>query len=206
MTRRLLTAAGRAGLAHRLADGSRTLYHRRATALTAWIAAGRRDDLTGWRAALGPLLRIALLTGAAALAYRALRAVPWLAWIATATWLTAAWRASTPTQTPHEQPADEPVEAPAAPSRDAVIALLRAVLRGRPAVHLSEVLAHLHQRGQGEGWTVADLRARLESLGIPVVPKVKVGGIPTRGVRATDLDALSPPRETAPSPTRVDAA
>jgi hypothetical protein len=67
-------------------------------------------------------------------------------------------------------------------------------------VHLRTVLAHLQEHGQWEGRTVAELRVHLEALGIPVQPKVKVGGVPTRGVLRSDLDALSPLAETSPSP------
>ncbi|MHA4776053.1 hypothetical protein L1085_016275 [Streptomyces sp. MSC1_001] len=205
MNRHLLAAvdtAARHGLAQRLADGSRSVYRRRADALTAWVAAGRRDDLTGWRAALGPLVRLALLLAAAGLAYRAARAAPWLMWFLAGGWALAAWRAGACEQPPVEEPDTTPEEDPAG----AAVALLREVLGDRPAVHLSEVLAHLQKHGQGEGWKVADLRVRLEALGIPVAPRVKVAKVPTRGVRAADLDAHFPARETSPSPTQVDAA
>lgn len=205
MKRRLTAAvdvAARHGITQRLAEGSRTVYRRRTDALTAWVAASRRDDLTGLRAALGPLLRTALLIAAAAGAYRVVRTVPWLMWVLTAGWALAAWRASAPAKELAEAPDGPPAKADAEP----VVALLREVLGDRPAVHLSTVLAHLQEHGQGEGWKVADLRVRLEALGIPVHPKVKVGRIPTRGVRAADLDRHFPTRETSPSPTQVDAA
>ncbi|MBP2583377.1 hypothetical protein J3A78_003855 [Streptomyces sp. PvR006] len=205
MNRRLSHAvdvAARHGIAQRLADGSRALYDRLTAALTAWAAAGRRDDLTGWRAALGPILRLVLLGGLAYGAYRAARAAPWLMWLAAAAWTLAAWRAGGHEETPAEEPETTPEEHPA----EAAVALLREVLGDRPAVHLSEVLAHLQKQGQGEDWKVADLRLRLEALGIPVDPKVKLRGVPTRGVRAADLDHHFPTRETSPSPTQVDAA
>ncbi|MDV5145916.1 hypothetical protein R1T08_17290 [Streptomyces sp. SBC-4] len=205
MNRRLLAAvdvAARHGVAQRLADGSRALYRRRADALTAWVAAGRRDDLTGWRAALGPLVRLALVGALAFVAYRIVRAVPWLMWLAAGGWALAAWRAGGRLQPTVEELQDAPEEDPAG----AAVTLLRKVLADRPAVHLSEVLAHLQQHGQGKGWKVADLRVRLEALGIPVDPRVKVGRVPTRGVRAADLDRHFPTETTPPSPTQVDAA
>ncbi|XUM01242.1 hypothetical protein ACQ86F_31680 [Streptomyces venezuelae ATCC 10712] len=204
MNRRLGAAADVA--AQRIAAGSRTLYGRLAAGLTAWVAAGRRDDLTGYRAALGPLLRLALLCTLAYGAYRAARAASWVMWLAAGAWALAAWRAATPVEEPVEDLAEPPEEASPEAPVEAAVALLREVLRDRPAVHLSEVLAHLQEHGQGEGWKVADLRLRLEALGIPVHPKVKLRGVPTRGVRAADLDRHFPTRETSPSPTQVDAA
>ncbi|MEU6168075.1 hypothetical protein [Streptomyces tanashiensis] len=209
MNRRLAAAvdvATRSGMAVRLATGSRTLYDRITEGLTAWVAAGRRDDLTGYRAALGPLLRLALLGALAYGAYRTARAAPWLMWFAAGAWALAAWRAAAPAEESVEGPADTPDEASAEAPVEAAVALLREVLGDRPAVHLSEVLAHLQKHGQGEGWKVADLRVRLEALGIPVDPRVKVGKVPTRGVRGADLNARFPTEETCPSPTQVDAA
>ncbi|MFF8408994.1 hypothetical protein [Streptomyces omiyaensis] len=204
----------------RLAAGSAIVARQRSEALATWVAAGRRDDLSGWAAALGPAVRLVALAAVAygalalaAVAYGALalaRAAPWLMWIFTALWMRAAWRATAPVEDTdeedEEEPLDEDEQPPAEDPAEPVVALLREVLAGRPAVHLSTVLAHLQEQGQGEGWKVADLRTRLESLGIPVHPKVKVGGVPTRGVRAADLDAHFPTRETQPSPVRVDAA
>ncbi|MGW4850166.1 hypothetical protein ACWEPZ_02895 [Streptomyces sp. NPDC004288] len=209
MSRRLAAAvdvAARRGAAQRIAAGSRTLYDRLTAGLTAWVAAGRRDDLTGYRAALGPLLRLALLWTLAYVAYRAVRAAPWVMWLAAGAWALAAWRAEPSAEEPVDDPAEPPDETSPEVPAEAAVALLRKVLRDRPAVHLSEVLAHLQEHGQGEGWKVADLRARLEALGIPVAPRVKVGRIPTRGVRAADLDRHFPIEETAPSPMQVDAA
>ncbi|MFJ3097368.1 hypothetical protein [Streptomyces hydrogenans] len=194
------------GISKRLAAGASAVYRCRADALTAWVAAGRRDDLTGARAALGPLVRIAVLALLALGGYRAVRAAPWLLWPTALIWAVAAWRAGRPTEGSEDAPDEEADEPAAAPSAEAAVALLREVLGDRPGVHLSEVLAHLQKHGQGEGWKVADLRLRLEALGIPVEPKLKLSGVPTRGVRAADLDRLFPAEETASSPARVDAA
>lgn len=198
MKRRAAVAwAARTGAAQRLADGSRVIYRRRAKALAAWVAAGRRADLPGWRGALGPLLRLASLALTAYILYAIIRAVPWLMWLLTALFLRAAWRAG---RTPAEATEEDPDQAKTTPDVEAVRALLLDCLGDRPAVHLSTVLAHLQQRGLGEGWTVSDLKARLEVLGIPVRPKVKVGGSPTRGVHRDDLQAPSPVTGQEPSP------
>ncbi|MFF9199975.1 hypothetical protein ACF09L_32690 [Streptomyces sp. NPDC014779] len=195
--------AARHRIVQRLATGAHIVYRRRADALTAWVAAGRRDDLTGWRAALGPAVRLLLLAAVAAGAYRAVRAAHWLMWVPAAGCAVAAWRA---TRTPEEDAPEEPEQAPTGPDVTAVLALLSEVLDGRDRVHLSTVLAHLQEQGHGEGWKVADLRARLEALGVPVALKVKVAGVPTRGIVRADLDARFPGWETVPSPARVDAA
>lgn len=93
---------------------------------------------------------------------------------------------------------------PAAPvpggEREAVRRLLLDLLGDAPGVHLKTVLAHLQAHGQWEGKTVADLRVHLQALGIPVRPKVKVGGTPTRGVLRVDLDALPPLPDRSGSP------
>ncbi|MGW4042975.1 hypothetical protein [Streptomyces sp. NPDC004721] len=97
-------------------------------------------------------------------------------------------------------PASAPDEAPLSGGREPIVSLLRTLIGDAHGVHVRTVLAHLQEHGQWGDRTVADLRVHLEALGIPVQPKVKVGGVPTRGVLRADLDALSPPEETAPSP------
>ena len=190
----------------RLAAGSAIVARRRSEALAAWVAAGRREDLSGWAAALGPAVRLMALAAVAYGVLALVRAMPWLMWLLTALWMRAAWRATAPVEDTDEEPLDEEEQPPAEDPAEAAVALLREVLGDRPGVHLSEVLAHLQKHGQGEGWKVADLRLRLEALGIPVEPKLKLSGVPTRGVRAADLDRLFPTEETSPSPARVDAA
>ncbi|MFF0512444.1 hypothetical protein [Streptomyces sp. NPDC004250] len=190
MKRRLALWAARTATADRLARGSAVVWRRRADALTGWVRAGRRGDLTGWRAALGPIFRLLALGAVAVVVWAAVRALPWLMWLLTGWWLRAAWKAgrSAPA-VPEEEPAD--------PDVDAVRALLLEAMGEGDAVHLRTVLSHLQQRGHGEGWTVGDLRARLEALHIPVHAKVKAPGSksPTRGVRRADL---------APSPTAAE--
>ncbi|GAB2731713.1 hypothetical protein [Streptomyces bullii] len=193
MKRRLALWAARTTVADRLAGGSAIVWRRRADALAAWVKAGRRDDLDGWRAALGPILRLALLGALGYAVWAILRALPWLMWLLTGWWLRAAWKAGK--TTPHPSAEEACAELDVA----AVRALLLEVMGDADAVHLRTVLTHLQEQGHGEGWSVADLRARLEALRIPVHPKVKAPGSksPTRGVRRVDL---------APSPTVADGA
>ncbi|MFJ8146030.1 hypothetical protein ACIQ6R_13250 [Streptomyces sp. NPDC096048] len=182
--------------ADRIATGSRTLARRLAARVAAWCARGRRHDLTGWRAALGIVARCALLLVGAYLLARIVRALPALMWLLTTGWTIAAWRAGRPAT---EAPAEAPGEGAPPPDREAVHALLLEAMGDADAVHLRTVLAHLQQKGHGEGWTVGDLRARLEALHIPVHAKVKAPGSksPTRGVRRADL---------APSPAAAEEA
>jgi hypothetical protein len=99
-------------------------------------------------------------------------------------------------------PAPKPPAVPApGGEREAVRRLLLNVIGDAHGVHLKTVLAHLQEHGQWEGRKVADLRVHLEALGIPVDPKLKVAGVPTRGVLRTALEALPPLEETSPSPT-----
>jgi hypothetical protein len=176
------------------------VWRRRTEALVGWVRAGRRDDLHGWRAALGPLLRLVVLGALAYALYALLRALPWLLWLLTAWWLRAAWKAAA------QAPTEAPAEAAPVPDREAVVALLLEAMGDAPAVHLRTVLAHLQQKGHWEGRSVSDLRANLERLGIPVHPKVKApGGGPTRGVRRVDL-APSPVVGQEPSTEASTAA
>lgn len=103
-------------------------------------------------------------------------------------------RRFTPTRKP--PPAPEP-----GGEREAVRRLLLDVIGDAHGVHLKTVLTHLQQHGQWEGRKVADLRVHLEALGIPVDPKLKVAGVPTRGVLRAALEALPPAEETSPSPS-----
>lgn len=85
--------------------------------------------------------------------------------------------------------------------RASVQRLLLDLMGDADKVHLNTVLAHLHEKGQWEGRTVTDMRARLALLGIPHDRNVKVAGVPTWGVRRDALEAPSPLTEGAPSPT-----
>jgi hypothetical protein len=179
--------------AARLATGSSLLVRRLAARAAAWCARGRRDDLTGWKAVLGILVRLALLLFGAYLIARIVRALPALMWLLSTGWTVAAWRAGQAAPaTPKEAPAEVPEQPPPAASGEALRGLILDLMGTGSAVHLSTVLAHLQQRPDTAAltasWEIAHLRSQLERLGIPVHPKVKAGGKgPTRGVRREDL-------------------
>ncbi|MEV5977513.1 hypothetical protein [Streptomyces sp. NPDC052114] len=191
--------------ADRLATGSSILTRRLLAGAAAWCARGRREDLTGWKAVLGIIARGLLLGLGAYFAARIVRALPWLLWLLGALWLGAAWKASRKHPAP---PAETPPAGPSAGGdREALRTLLLDLMGTGSAVHLRTVLTHLQQHPPTADltarWTIADLRARLEALGIPVHPKVKAGrGGPTRGVRREDLTpspAASQETSTEPS-------
>ncbi|MFD5002205.1 hypothetical protein ACFWMV_04785 [Streptomyces mutabilis] len=190
MKRRLALWAVRTSAADRLAWGSAAVWQRRADALTTWVRAGRRDDLTGWRAALGPLVRLMILGVLAYAVWAVVRALPWLMWLLAGWWLRAAWKAG---RAPAEETEDAPDDrASSAADREALRGLLLELMGEGSGVHLRTVLAHLQEHGQWEGRTVTDLRLQLGRLEVPVHRSVKVAGVPTWGVRRRDLEAPSP--------------
>lgn len=190
-----------AATADRLATGSAILARRLATRTASWVRRGRRDDLTGVKAALGCWARLAVLGLALYLLWRLVRAFPNLLWLLTGTWIIAAWRAGK--QAPAATPETPAKEGPARGDVDALRTLLLDLMGEGSGVHLRTVLAHLQEHGQWEGRTVTDLRLRLQRLGVPHDPRVKVAGVPTWGVRRRDLDtspaAAEPETSTAPS-------
>jgi hypothetical protein len=185
----------------RLREGSQAAYRRRADEASAWVARGRRDDLDGWQAALGPALRLALLAAAGYGAWRICRAWPALLWGIAGCWFLISWRAGAPAA-PEPVEEEPPAVAPAA----AIRALLWQLIGDAPGVHLRDVLAHLQEQGHHPTWTVADLRRHLERHGIPIDPKFKLAGTPTRGVRRDALGTPPPAADRAPSPSASTAA
>ncbi|TXL91601.1 hypothetical protein [Streptomyces sp. IB2014 016-6] len=188
-------------LAVGLVDGSGHVARRLAGRAAAWVRAGRREDLAGIAAVLGCWVRLGLVVAGLWVFWRIVRATPALLWALVPCWIVASLRK------PPSEPAAPPATAPTKQAEiEAVRALLFEAMGDRPAVHLSTVLKHLQKRGHHPDWTVTDLRVRLEALGIPHDRRVKVGRIPTWGVRRRDLEAPSPDDGTGPSPTSSTAA
>lgn len=193
--------------AARIATGSSTVARRLAQGAAAWCARGRRHDLDGWRASLGCWLRIALLGVGLYGLWCLVRARPALMWLLSASWLLAAWQAGKrSTKDTGETEATTEAKPPAAPDTEAIRAWLLALMEDASGVHLRTVLARLQQEGQWEGRTVTDLRVYLERLGVPVNRGVKVGGVPTWGVRRRDLEPPSPAVADEASPAPSTAA
>ncbi|MFJ3705046.1 MULTISPECIES: hypothetical protein [unclassified Streptomyces] len=191
--------------AQRLATGSSTLLARIGNRAADWIRAGRRDDLTGLAAVLGCIARALIVAAAAYALWRIIRATPALLWALVPVWCWAALRAAPRTVT--EQAPEEAPEEPEPDPRDAVLQLLHEALGDRPAMYLSDLLQHLQEKGHGKDWKVADLRARLEALNIPVEMRLKTGGRgASRGVVRAQLPPLSQPDPAGASPTASTAA
>ncbi|MEV8600463.1 hypothetical protein AB0465_11355 [Streptomyces griseoviridis] len=194
--------------ADRLARGTYLAARRCLDRAAAWIARARRDDLTGWRAALGCWVRVALLALGVLLLGRLIRALPALMWLLSGAWLVAAWRAGRPASAETaDEPSEEPLtEAPAEAPGEALRALLLEVMGEADAVHLATVLAHLQKKGHWTGRTVTDLRRRLAALEVPHDRSVKVRGVPTWGVRRKHLQEAPSPAPTQETPTEASTA
>ncbi|MYR93084.1 MULTISPECIES: hypothetical protein [unclassified Streptomyces] len=177
--------------ARTLTHGQRLLLQRLAARAAAWIRAGRRDDLDGIAAVLGCVLRLAVLLAGAAGAVWLIRRWPAVLWLAVPLWCWAAIRAIP------DEDEEAPEKHPQAPEatadqREQLLTLVRALIGDHPGVHLSTLLDHLRQHGQGEGWTIALLRTRLPLLGVPVRKSVKVARRVAYGVHRDDLPQPSP--------------
>lgn len=212
MIRRLAaTWAARSRHADRLWQGSSLLWSRLGDRATAWIRAGARPDLPGWRGRLGCWARILLLLLGLTLLWLTVRGARWLMWILTCWWIWRAWRAGRdtvpdPGEVTVERLAETPHSTPEEPPGTRMCALLRDLIGDRNGIHLSAVLDHLQERGHVPGWEVSDLSARLAALGIPVRPSLKVGRRVRRGVHRDALDAPSPAETPGGSATPTTAA
>lgn len=202
MQRRLAWWAARAGIADRIARGSAVVWERRTDAIAAWVKAGRRDDLTGWRAALGPIMRMVLLGLVAYAVWAIVRALPWLMWLLTGWWLRAAWKAS---RDAPGKAIEEPAKYPAghAPDdvREATLEWVWQLVGDTQGVHLRDLLTHAHAHGLLTDVDLPAFRGHLERWEIPVRKRVRVRGRGvTVGIHRDDLRAPSSPSpEAAPT-------
>lgn len=197
MARRTLTAV-------RVWEGSGILARRIRRRITAWIAAGRRPDLTGWQAALGCIVRAALVLLAGYLLARILRALPALLWLLAPVWLVIAYRAAPPATTEEELPAGA-AEPPADPRADLARWLLQTI-GGRPGIHLYELYPAMRKLPGLESLDDTALRAALRTLGVTVTRSLRVPPVEGRsGVRREDAEALLSPGGEGPVQTAGDA-
>ncbi|HET6634584.1 MAG TPA: hypothetical protein VFH77_06105, partial [Streptomyces sp.] len=148
-----------------------------------------RDDLKGPAAALGPVVRLALLAGGALAVYGALRAAPVLLWPLTAVWCWRAWRSGKPADDEAPLPAHDDVECAA--YRETFLRWLEETTRGAPGIHLSDLYSRLRERPALAHLDDPQLRAVLDHFGVPVKRTLRVGRISGRsGVRRSAIEGL----------------
>ncbi|MFI1607833.1 hypothetical protein ACH4YN_37965 [Streptomyces griseofuscus] len=183
-----------------LSEGSEAIWQRLNDAVTGWIRDGRRDDLDGWRAALGPLIRLALVGAVGYGAWALVRRFPWLLWLLLAGLVAAAWRVT------HKRPAEDtaepaegtpaersPEEARAAAEKTFVAYLIDSIGEAQ-GVHLSTLAEGLNMAGSQRVWGVAEVRAQCEAFHIPCRRSVKVRGRGVAwGVHRDDIPVLNTP-------------
>ena len=180
-----------------LVNGSVALAQRSWDRACAWCARGRRHDLTGWRAALGPILRAAGPIVAMLVACLIVRRRPWLLWVLSGWWMLISWRAGKTEPKAAEAPPEQPQRATPEEVREATLEWIRQQIGDRQGVHLRDLLQHAHAHGMFEGLEVTAFRAHLERWEIPVRNRVRVRGLGvTVGVHRDDLTAPSDPSPT----------
>lgn len=194
--------------AARLTAGSPALARRLTTRATAWVARGRRTDLTGWRSTLGCWARLALLALGLYLLWRIISAIPNLLWLLTAGWLATAWRAGKPST---ELPANTASAAPAATPQAVLVHWLDRLTRGRAGIHLDELHATLTRHPDLATLTRPQMRAWLDRHHITVDRTLRVGAVAGRsGISRTTvealLQALPPLPETSPAEPPLHAS
>ncbi|QHC16877.1 hypothetical protein GR131_16275 [Streptomyces sp. GF20] len=205
--------------ADRLARGAGRLGPALARRATAWARRGHRDDLTGLAAHLGTLLRAALIALGLYLVARAVRATPSLMWVVAGVALLAAWRAGRPApakddkkeaaektdeppaempeEVAEEVPAEAAEEAPAEaplPTREELALALRAV--ADPNAHTAALAAHMQLPADR-------VRAALKAARIPAGGQVRMGGVTSTGIKASNFPPLPPAESGDPTPVVV---
>lgn len=191
-------------IATRITTGAAILASRIRAALARWVASGRRPDLSGWRAALGPLARAGLLLAAGYVVVRLVRAAPAVLWLLAPAWLVAAWRAA-PRPAPPEAAAEPRTKPPTDP-RAALARWLLQAIGDRPGIHLYELYPAMRQLPGKEGASDTTLRAALLALGVTVTRSMRVPPVEGRsGVRREDVLALLSPAGERPGEQYGDA-
>ncbi|WP_367134455.1 MULTISPECIES: hypothetical protein [Streptomyces] len=198
-------------ITHRLASGSKALGLRLRRGACSWCARSYRNDLTGLKAALGPVARGSLLAGAGWGAIYGVAAAPDTLWIIALAWGIGAWNlAPTAPAAEAEEPAEQPIndkqeEAPAAThavDREELCALVRELAQDGAGAHLSALAEAL----TGDPQDTAAVRTLCATHGVPVANSVRQPGRGvSTGVKVDDLPPLSPPPLDAPGVAVVDA-
>lgn len=179
--------------ADRLATGSRLLARRVGARAATWVARARRDDLAGWRAALGCWLRLGLLTFGLYALWRLVRAIPNVLWLLSAVWLAVSWRTGKRAgeAVPAESSAPAPSGLPAPDARAVLVHWLDRLTRGRSGIHLDELHEALTRHPDLAGLNRPEMRAWLGRHQITVDRTLRVGSVAGRsGVSRATIEAL----------------
>ncbi|MFF4403808.1 hypothetical protein [Streptomyces sp. NPDC001404] len=187
-----------AGAVLRLHGGSVVLAQRLLDWACSWCRSSYRHDLTGVRAALGPLARFGLLLCLGWLAARTVRTAPAVLWLISVVWGgAAAWIVTrNPARedgggdepAPHAQPSKADVDDSLAVAPEAFAALVRELAGGGAGAHL----AALAERLTGDSKDTDKVRALCRTLGVPWKESVRQPGrkvTVSTGVRVKDLPA-----------------
>jgi hypothetical protein len=116
-------------------------------------------------------------------------------------WCAAAWWV-----TPPAPAVEEPEAAPTAEAPQAFTQWLLDTIGDRPGIHLRELYPAMRRLPGCERHDDAQLRAALQTFGIPVHRSLRIGVVAGRsGVRRGDLEALPTPDREDPTETYGDA-
>jgi hypothetical protein len=115
-------------------------------------------------------------------------------------WCVAAWWVAPPTAVEPEQAAE------VSASSDAFVPWLLQLMGDRPGIHLRELYPAMRQLPGHEDRDNGQLRAALNTLGIPVTRSLRLGGVAGRsGVARADIEALPSPSGESGGETDGDA-
>ncbi|MFI1580035.1 hypothetical protein [Embleya sp. NPDC020630] len=183
---------------HRAVDGHHTLVDR----ITTWVAAEAAGAVERRRAIA---TRSGILAGGALLGWQL---GPGGLAVATPAWLAAAWWHGPAATEATDEPKPEapPLDPAAARHRD--LTAIRRAIGDRRGIHLAEITTRL--QAAGVPWDTADVRAWITGHGVPIRPKLRVGGKAGRvnaGVHVDDLEAaLNPAPQPDPDPSPAGVA
>ncbi|GGP55902.1 hypothetical protein GCM10010214_31370 [Streptomyces abikoensis] len=195
----------------RLASGSLALGTCIWSRACTWCASSYRDDLSGLKAALGPIARGGVLLAAGWGGICGVTAAPDTLFVIAFAWGIGAWKAAPVAD--HGEGADEPEPSSAADSEspapavtlEAFSALVRELAQGGAGAHFST----LAKRLTGDKHNTAAMRALCATHGVPHAESVRQGvGASSKvssGVRIEDLPTPSPAPAEAPAVAVVSA-
>lgn len=191
-----------------LGHGAELVWRRLVDGVTAWVRAGRRDDLDGWRASLGPILRLVLVGVVGYVLWTLVRRFPVLLWLLLGTLVAAAWKASrTDRPAAAEDALDEPApEDRRAAAEKAFVDYVIASIGDAKGVHLSTLAEGVDKPGLLPGWGVPEVRAQLGALNIPCRRSVKVRDAAGKWAVAWGVHRDDVPGLNDPSPAEDDEA